>query len=152
MSTSDLEAALRKKTLKRRLICLAVCVVFLAIGVIFLIFLKKYFRELFDLLYGVVFGFAVGFAAGVLLLTDFLAWPYKTFDSNGDYITIYRGFFRTELYIDGELKDYIAVFGYYLEGALKGGAKVHVSIGKWSSRMVFTDGRAPINFTFWFND
>lgn len=152
MPTADLEAVLRKKTVKRRIVCLAVCVLFLAIAIVGFVFLKKSSSELLGLLlFLTVIGFAIGFISGILLLTDFIGSPYKTFDSNGDFITIYRGFFRIELYVDGELQDDL-IFGCWLEGTLKNGAKVHVSMGKWSSRMVFTDGRAPIDFSFWLRD
>ena len=50
-----------------------------------------------------------------------------------------------DLYINGEYKDGLLLFGYHLEATLSDGTKVNVAIGKWSAHMTFSNGHPPID-------
>ena len=98
-----------------------------------------------DLTWGILVG-ALGFIPAIIfLIGDFVFGKLATFEVNGDFITFYRGLLHNNLYINGELKDSLTLFGYYLEAPLSDRTKVNVALGKWSAHMTFSNGHAPID-------
>lgn len=169
MSQSELEKKLKRSTLRRRLILLAVFVAFLTLGIVFTVLynssrqeetidgsplLPSYTYETYNYSYisGQVIGYVVVFYVAVFLIVDLLCWTFKTVQAGDSFITIYRGGFKIAMYIDGELVDAIYGFRHYLEGKLKDGSTVSASFGRWSGRMVFTNGHAPIDIDYWFGN
>ena len=98
-----------------------------------------------DLLWGIFLGFFGLTPSFIFLIADFFASKVVTFEISDDYITFYRGVFGTDLYINGEYKDGLLLFGYYLEATLSDGTKVHVALGKWSAHFTFSNGHPPID-------
>ena len=154
-----LEAKLRKRIKKRRIIEAVLSVVFFVILIAFIILYEqsrvveevgwgpiKYQNVSYNYVFswGILVG-ALGFVPAIIsLVCDFVFGKLATFEVNGDFITFYRGFLHNNLYINGELKDSLTLFGYYLEAPLSDGTKVNVALGKWSAHMTFSNGHAPI--------
>lgn len=157
MKHIELEKELTAKIRKRRLIEGGVTAFLLALGILFAVLYEnsKVYEEGFlgalgvvesnMALYWLMAGFFMAAALGaIVLFVDFMHSHFRTVEYHGGYITFYRGMFKCYLYFNGELKGSSA--GYYLEAKLPAGTKVTVSIGRWSARMTFSNGRSPIDF------
>ena len=95
--------------------------------------------------WGILIG-ALGFIPSVIfLIGDFIFAKLATFEVNGESITFYRGLLHNNIYVNGELKDSLTLFGYYLEAPLLDGSKVNVALGKWSVHITFSNGHNPID-------
>lgn len=158
-----LETELKKRIRKQWLVEAVLCIVFLGITIGFSIaYEQSKVVEVIDLgfvkhesvsyNYDVAFGILTG-ALGLIFSALFLigdclfskfSTKLATVEVGGDYITLYRGLLHINLYVNGELKDGLTVFGYYLEAPLSDRSKVTVSLGKWSARMSFSNGHPPI--------
>lgn len=155
-----LENALRSRMRKRRIIEVILCAVFLIIAVVFktLYDQSKVVEEIGwgpfayqsvtynnDFLWGIMLGL-LGFILSIIfLITDFVFSKLATMEVSGDYITFYRGLAHINLYVNGEYKDGLSLFGYYLEASLSDGTKVNVALGKWSAHLTFSNGHQPID-------
>jgi hypothetical protein len=82
---------------------------------------------------------------GIFLISDCIFSQAITFETGGDYITFYRGIAHINLYVNGEYKDGLSLYGYYLEAALSDNTRVNVALGKWSAPFTFTNGHPPID-------
>lgn len=97
-----------------------------------------------DFTWGILVG-ALGLTVfAICLIADFVFSQVITFEINGDYITFYRGFLHTNLYVNGEEHDSIS-YGYYLEATLSDRTKVNVALGKWSAHFTFSNGHVPMD-------
>lgn len=155
-----LENKLRSRVRKRRIVEIILCIVFLITSLIFMIAYEqsKVIDEIewgpikhqsvtydHDLAWGILIGW-LGFIPSVTsLIADHIFSKLVTTEVNGDHITFYRGFVHTNLYVNGEYKDGLSLFGYYLEATLSDGTKVNVALGKWSAHLTFSNGQPPID-------
>lgn len=160
MKHIELENELRDRIKKRRIIEAILCVVFLIIVVTFWVMYEqsRVVEEISfgpikhqsvtynnNFTWGILVG-ALGFVPSIIfLLADFVFSKLKTIEVNGDYITFYRGMAHNNLYVNGEYKDGLSLFGYYLEASLSDGSKVNVALGKWSAHLTFSNGHSPID-------
>ncbi len=97
-----------------------------------------------DFLWGILLGSLGTILFGILLIADFVFSRFTTVEVNSDYITLYRGVLHTNLYVNGEYKDGMAI-GYYLEATLSDRTKVNVALSKWSAHLTFTNGYPPVD-------
>ena len=160
MKHIELENKLRTKIRKQRIIEAVLSIVFLVLAIVFtVLYLKskvveeigwgaiKYqsisYNNVF--LWGILIGFVGYIMSFVFLISDFLFSKLVTLEVDGDYITFYRGMIYNNLYINGDYKDGLSFFGYYLEASLSDGTKVNVALGKWSAHLTFSNGHPPID-------
>jgi hypothetical protein len=160
MNYIELEEKLRKRIKKRRIIEAALIVAFLIIVIVFSVLYEqsKVVEEISfgpikyqditynnDFTWGILVG-ALGFIPTVIyLICDFIFSKLVTFEVGNDYITFYRGIAHINLYVNGEYKDGLSLYGYYLEAALSDNTRVNVALGKWSAHFTFTNGHPPID-------
>ena len=78
------------------------------------------------------------------MITDCLCSKVTTVPINRDYLTYYKGFLHTKLFVNGEEKGSVA-YGCYLEAPLSDGSKVTVLRGKWSAHLLFSNGHPPVD-------
>lgn len=160
-----LEDELRKRLLRRRIIegvLLAVC---FFTGVV-CSSLRESTKEVIVHEYGIIFGtyeeviynnayvpfIVIGFigalTAAVVLLSDLLACRFETVEVDGYHITVYRGMIGEVLYVDGEEKGRIEMYGHYLETSLPDGTVVTASFGRsmldWC-HLSFSNGHESID-------
>lgn len=155
-----LEDSLKSRIRKRRIVEGALCVAFFVIAIAFFIarensrvveeidygFIKRQQVTYNDnLLFGVLIGFVGFIFSAIFLICDLLYSKTVSVEVSGNYVTFYRGLFHTNLYINGEYKDGLTLFGYYLEAPLPDGTKVTVSLGKWSSHISFSNGYPSVD-------
>lgn len=98
-----------------------------------------------DFLWGVFIGFFGLTPSVIFLIADLISSKFVTFEISGDYVTFYRGIFGTDLYVNGEYKDGLFLFGYYLETTLSDGTKINAALGKWSAHLTFSNGHPPMD-------
>ena len=155
-----LENELRSHIRKRRIMEAILCVVFFIIAVVFMVAYEqsKVIDEIgwgpikyqsitynHDWAWGILVGW-LGFVPSIIfLIGDLVFSKLATMQVNGDYITFYRGLAHNNLYVNGEYKDGLSLFGYYLEASLSDGTKVNVALGKWSAHLTFSNGHPPID-------
>ena len=160
MKHITLENELKMRIRKRRIAEAVLTVIFLTVTIVFNILYEQsaVVEEISfgpikhqavtyntDLLWGVFIGFFGLTPSAIFLISDLVASKYVTFEISGDYITFYRGIFGTDLYINGECKDGLFLFGYYLEATLSDGTKIHVALSKWRAHLTFSNGHPPID-------
>ncbi len=154
-----LEAGLRKRVLRFRLIIGAIALALL-ISSLVLFAIREETKEIIstdypwggaaEVKYDLDIDFAakllMGFFFIVLVLFgfSFIYGRVDTADVGGSRITLYRGMASLELYVDGELADCL---GYFLEGKLVDGSSVTVSVSRnaFSAHMSFSNGHPPID-------
>ena len=155
-----IEKELRNRIKKRRMIEIIICTIFLMITISFTIahaqsrvveeidygFIKRQSVTYnSDLMWGIMIGL-LGFIPSIIfLIEDFVFSRLATVEVNGNYLTFYRGLIHTSLYVNGEYKDGLSLFGYYLEAPLPDGTKVTVALGKWSVHLTFSNGYPSID-------
>ena len=159
MDHISLEISLAKRIKKRRIIEAVASAVFLIIAIAFMIaherskvvneidvLLGTYTSVTYNenLTFGIDFGW-VGFIYAVIFyIADLIHSKFETVEVCGDYITLYRGMFRVNLYVNGELQDGLS-FGHHLEVSLSDGSKVFASIGKSTAHLSFSNGHSSID-------
>ena len=159
MKHTELENELKKRIRKRRIGSAVLSIVFLTIIIVFgvLYAQSKVVEEIGfgpikhqsvtynrNFTWGILVGVLGLTFSGIFLIADCIFSQAITFETGGDYITFYRGFVHTNLYVNGEERDNIS-FGYHLEAKLSDGTKVNVALGKWSAHFTFSNGRSPID-------
>lgn len=147
MSKEQLEKTFKQKIRKGRLISLAIFIAFMALGIVSSAFCSM---DRFELIYGIIFGFAIAFTVGIVLLVDIASLRYKSIDIDDCFVTFYRAMFGAYLYVDGELKDSVYMWGYCLEARIPNGTKVIVSLGRYSARMSFSQGHDSLDIPYYF--
>ena len=160
MKYITLENELKKRIRKRRIAEAILSVIFLTITIVFNVLYEQsaVVEEITfgpikhqsvtyntDYLWGIFLGFFGLTPSFIFLIADFFASKVVTFEISGDYITFYRGIFGMDLYVNGEHKDGLLLFGYHLEATLSDGTKVNAAIGKWSAHLTFSNGHPPID-------
>ena len=162
-----LENALKKKLLWRRIILGIIVVIFLIFGIICSslyettkeVVTHKYdtsigILEMEETVYNdsyvpfIVIGFWGSFASFVFLLSDFLFCRFDTVEMNGYYLTVYRGMFGHYVYVDGEEKDRLTMYGHYIEITLPDGTVVTFAFGRgWMNwcHISFSNGYPSID-------
>ena len=156
-----------EKRLKRRknLTCLVLGVllaVFLAVGVVFSVLYNNsreevnlggqflpYTQVTYNSNYAIVM--CIGYILFIFCLIFFvvaLLGRVDTIKVGESFVTLYRGLDGIALYVNGELQDKITFVGYYLEGKLKDGSIVHVSLGNFSARLTFSNGHDPFDYNY----
>ena len=160
MKHITLENELKTRIRKRRIAEAVLAVIFLTVTIVFNIlyeqsavveeigfgsFKHQIITRNSNFMLGIIIG-CFGLIPSILfLMGDIVSSKYVTFEISGDYVTFYRGVFGMDLYINGEYKDGLLLFGYHLEATLSDGTKVNVAIGKWSAHMTFSNGHPPID-------
>ena len=159
MNYIALENSLKTRMKKRRIIELFVCAVFFAILIAFAVLYEKSkviediglgpithhsVRYNHNFVWGIMVGIWGLIPAVIVWISDCLFSKLVTIEINGDYITFYRGFAHTSLYINGVQKESIT-YGYYMEATLPDRSKVNVALGKWSAHLTFTNGHPPVD-------
>ena len=164
MKHEALEKRLRKKRIIRRSIELGLAILFAVLFFISFALLEStaeivehdfgygYTRE--EKIYNEAFiplitlGIIGAFACGGILLDDFLICRFATVEVDGYYVTVYRGMFAREVYVDGELTRSIFMEpGYFVEIVLSNGTRVSIAFGRtWYDwcHMSFSNGRPAI--------
>ena len=160
MKHIELENALKKRIKKRRRIAGVLSIIFLIIVVVFGVLYEesKVVEEIgfgsikyqsvtynYNFLWGILVGWLGFIPSIVFLIEDFLFSKLVTIEVQGDYITFYRGIIHRNLYVNGEYRDGLSLFSYYLETSLSDGTKVTVALGRWSAHLTFSNGHAPID-------
>jgi len=164
MKHEALEKRLRKKRVIRRSIELGLAILFAVLFFVSFWLLEStaeivehdfgygYTRE--EKIYNEAFiplitlGIIGAFACGGILLDDFLICRSATVEVDGYYVTVYRGMFAREVYVDGELTRSIFMEpGYFVEIVLSNGTRVSIAFGRtWYDwcHMSFSNGRPAI--------
>lgn len=159
MGHTELERELKMRMRKGRIIEAILCAAFLAMIIGFSVARERSkvvteigwgpishqsvtYNESFQ--WGIIVGVLGLIICTIYLIGDFVFSKLNTVEVNGDYITLYRGALHTNLYVNGEYKDGLAV-GYHLEASLSDKSKVNVALGKWSAHLTFTNGHSPID-------
>lgn len=160
MKHTALEQELNNRIHKRRWILAAVCGVFLVIALVFTLlyeqsrvvteigwgpFQYQHTEYNDNYLWGILVGVLGLTLPGSFLIGDCLYSKVRTVEVNGDYITLYRGAGHVNLYVNGEQKDSLSLFGYHLEASLSDRTNVYVALGKWSAHLTFSNGHPPID-------
>ena len=160
MAYVKLEEDLRKRIKVRRMVLLAVSLVFFAVFVtcslgrelsavveeVDLGFIKHktiVYNENYT--WGILIGVIVFIPALISLIADHIFCKVDTIAVGAHFVTFYRGELHTNLYVNGELRDSITFFGHYLETTLPDGVRVTVALGKWSAHVTFSNGKSPID-------
>ncbi len=164
MKHEALEKRLRKKRIIRRSVELGLAVLF---AVLFFVsfwlfestaevvehqiapgFTHKETVYNYDYVTFITLGIIGAFACGGILLDDFLICRFATVEVDGYYVTVYRGMFAREVYVDGELSRSIFMEpGYFVEIVLSNGTRVSIAFGRtWYDwcHMSFSNGRPAI--------
>lgn len=155
-----LENQLKKRITKRRIIEAVLSIVFFIVLIVFVVLYEqsRVVEEIgwgpikhqnvsynYNFSWGILIG-ALGFIPSVIfLIGDFIFAKLATFEVNGESITFYRGLLHNNIYVNGELKDSLTLFGYYLEAPLLDGSKVNVALGKWSVHLTFSNGHPSVD-------
>jgi len=155
MNHFDLERKLKNHIKKRRIVEIIFSIVFFIIAISFMIAYEqsRTVEEVTwgpikqqsvtynqNLAWGILVGW-LGFIPSVItLIVDFVSARLVTIEVAGSYITFYRGLFHINLYVNGEFKDGLTLFGYHLETKLPDGIQVNVALGKWSAHLSFSNG------------
>ncbi len=160
MKYLELENELKQRIKKRRVILGTISAVFLVLLIVFWIlyltsgevtvtgwgpfeYRSVTYNE--NLKWGMMVGL-VGFIYSIIFfILDLICSKFITVEVNADHITFYRGLGHVRLYVNGELKDGLSLFKYYLEAPLSDGSRVNVSVGRWSAHMTFTNGHSAID-------
>ncbi len=160
MKHIELESELRARIKRRRRIFVILCLIFLAAAIVFTVAYEQsktvktidlgpmdYEIVTYnnDLAFGILIGWIGVIYPAVCLLFDYIRSRIVTVRVNEDHITFYRGLSHNNLYVNGEYKDGLSLFGYYLEAPLSDGSKVSVALGRWSAHMTFSNGHPSIN-------
>lgn len=160
MSQMELEKKLKRASWTRHGMVIALTVLFAVLGIVFTALransrqeevigegVLNYVSVTYNQTYTVcmIVGFVGALICGIVMIMDWLFFDYRVIRLTDSIITFYHGAFVLDLYIDGELADKLVLIGYYLEGKLKDGSLVHLSLGKWSGRMTFSNGHQPID-------
>ncbi len=163
MGYKALEDALRRKLLRRRIILGVLTLVFFILGVV-CSSLREATREVIVHDYGfftrdeivynnayvpfIVIGFMGAFTTFILCVTDLLSCRYETIEVNGYYLTVYRGAIGNYVYVDGEEKDSLIMYGHYIEISLPDRTVVNLAFARsmleWC-HISFSDGRKSID-------
>lgn len=98
-----------------------------------------------DLTWGIMVGWLGLTPSIIFLIGDCLSCKLVTHEIGGYYLTLYRGMYHNNLYVNGECKDSSSLSGYYLETTLPDRTKVTVSLGKWSAHISFSNGHPSID-------
>ncbi len=153
MKHTELENELKKRIRKRRISATVWSVAFLVIVIVFGVLYgqSKVVEEIGfgpikhqsvtynqNFTWGILVGVLGLTISGIFLIADCIFSQVITFETGGDYITFYRGFVHTNLYVNGEERDSISL-GYHLEAKLSDGTKVNVALGKWSAHFTFSN-------------
>ena len=160
MKHIELEEELRRRIRRRRIIKAVISLVFIIIAVAFTAAREqsRVVEEIdlgfithqsvtynSDFVWGILIGWLGLVYSVISLITDFVGSKVVTVEVNDDFITLYRGILHINLYVNGEYKDGLCVFGYHLEAPLSDGAKVNVALGKWSAHLTFSNGHKAID-------
>ncbi len=158
-----LENELTKKIRKRRIIIGSVFIVFLVIGILFIV-LRESSKEIIihgdifkweqvvykhDYLFFILTGFLGAVFAFCVLFGDFLGSRFETTKVNGHYLTIYRGIFESIVYINGEEKERLVItnFSNVIETKLPDGVKVIIAFSRsvlFTAHISFSDNNKSI--------
>jgi len=164
-----LENTLKKHLIKKRIIQALVFFGFLAIGILFLA-LREASKEVIvhgdeflngafawetveyneNYVVGMIIGFVGASMAMVLLLSDVIFCRFDTAEANGHYITVYRGMTKNIVYVNGEEKDRVGMFGftYVLETKLPDGVKIGVTFARGAfllAHITFSDNNPSVD-------
>ncbi len=156
----ELEQELRKRIKKRRIIEAMISLGFFIISIVFMIAYEqsKVVEELdwgfikhqsvtynYNWAWGILIGWLGFTPAMIALCVDLIYSKVATIEVNNDYITLYRGTAHINVYVNGEYKNGLFLFGYYLDAPLSDGTKVNVALGKWSAHLTFSNGHPPVD-------
>lgn len=168
LQTEQLEARLRNKIRRRRLITLLVAILFLAMGIVGFA-LKEATKEVTVKeieIQGVVLGtqeyveydhgldtlMAIGYSfamtVGAFLFADVISSRFATVEANGHFITVYRGMLGYYVFINGEERDSSFSFMHVVDTTLPDGVKISVSFYRGAlmiGHISFSDHNPPID-------
>ena len=154
------EQELWRKTKKQRLIHGVICAISFAIVIICWSAYEnsKVVKEIvagylrypavtynYNWLWGIAIGVLPLIYAAIALFCDFLFTIIASVEINSNFVTLYRGLFHVNLYINGKCQDSLTLFGYHLQATLPDGTKVYAALGKWSARLTFSNGYPPVD-------
>ena len=146
LKTYELEKKLSRMMLIRRIVLGVISVFFIVLGIVYhnlfmdskevTIFGEGIFQYdsvtyNFDLLHGVTSGIIGSVIAIVFFLVDMLCVRYACTMSNGNYITVYRGY-NSVVYVNGEEADRLRIFSFnnVIEAFLDNGVRITVSFSR----------------------
>lgn len=98
-----------------------------------------------DLLWGVLIGWMFFTPCAIVLICDYIFTRLSTIQVGNYFVTYYRGMAHVNFYVDGEYKDGLTLFGYYLEFSLPDGTKVNAALGKYSTHLSFSGGYPSVD-------
>ena len=160
MKHITLENELKMRIRKRRIAEAVLTVIFLTVTIVFNIlyeqsavveeigfgsFKHQIITRNSNFMLGIIIGCFGLIPSIIFLMGDIVSSKYVTFEISGDYVTFYRGVFGTDLYINGEYKDGLLLFGYYLDATLSDGTKIHVALSKWRAHFTFSNGHPSMD-------
>ena len=165
MWQTEFEAALSKKTSKRRWTSGLICLGLLALFILFMT-LREVTKEVIvhdgysflpaweEVRYNPVYiPFCVisimgSIYAGIFLLVDFLFCQHRTFQHPPHSITVYRSMSHNIVYVDGKEVGKLGPFTYdhVIETKLPTGEKVIVSFSRYHARISYSDDTPSVEF------